>query len=102
VGGELIVMQGRSSSRVAFDSLMAGGSAQELRAKIKEMPAGERRNFLCTSCCMYDRVQSISPKRARVLDEVLASGCSFYRAGAEVCTLNILVVLSALPQPAAA
>ncbi|PYT17628.1 MAG: hypothetical protein DMG59_06930 [Acidobacteria bacterium] len=81
-------MQGRSSSRVAFDSLMAGGSAQELRARIKEMPAGERRNFLCTSCCMYDRVQSISPKRARVLDEVLASGCSFYRAGAEVCTLT--------------
>jgi len=56
-----------------LDALMGGSSYQSLQTCIEQLPTKDRRELLCTVCCLRDEIADNCLQRAEEVDRVLAS-----------------------------
>jgi hypothetical protein len=55
-----------------LDALMGGSSSQSLQARIEELSKKDRRELLCTICCLRDEIANNCLERAAEVDLVLS------------------------------
>ena len=56
-----------------LDALMGGSSLQSIQTSIEELSTKDRRELLCTFCCLRDEIADNCLERAVEVDLVLAS-----------------------------
>jgi len=79
-----------------LDALMGGSSFQSLQIGIDELSKEDRRELLCTVCCLRDEIADNCLERAGEVDRVLAgnghsmppSRCGIRKTNGGVCPLT--------------
>ena len=65
---------------------MAGLPAVEIIPLLQNLPATDRQAILCSACCIYDEIASISLDHGTEVSKLLASECPFFVDGRAACS----------------
>ena len=67
--------------------ILAGQPAASAAMHLKQLPADDRQNLLCTVCAMHDEIARNCVLTATEVRTLLSAECPFYVDGVATCLL---------------